>query len=110
MPPGAHAKLLQERLHSVAVPRYTDLYDGLLLFNPRTMFAVRLSYATMVYLTPLLKHHQPMDEFLAVRAIQGCLADHTQPSVDHARGAQVCDATRPRNAVLVQVADTGRRG
>jgi hypothetical protein len=98
LPPQAHARLLQERLHNTSprrrgptagpslgrTVRHTDLYDGLLLFNPRTMFAVRLCYPTMVFLTPLLKHHQPMDEFLAVRTVQACLADHSQPSVDHA--------------------------
>lgn len=84
LPTATRTRLLRERLHSVRTIQYTDLYDGLLVFNPQTMFAIRLCYPTMVYLTPLLKHHQPMNEFLAMRVAQARLVDLTHPTVDHA--------------------------
>lgn len=61
-----------------------DPFDGLLLLNPQTLFALRMSYPTMVYLTPLLRHTQPLREFLALSVIQAYLVDVSQLSLDHA--------------------------
>lgn len=36
----------------------------------------------IIYLTPLLKHQQPLREFLALRVAQAYLSDFTLPTVD----------------------------
>ena len=49
------------------------------------MFAARLCYPTMVFLSPLLRHTHTLQEFLALRLVQANLTDLGQPStVDHA--------------------------
>lgn len=84
MPNGSRLRMLRERLHSLHTLNYTDLYDGLFVANTQTMFAVRLCYPTIIYLTPVLKHQQPLREFLALRIAQASLMDATLSTVDHA--------------------------
>lgn len=91
--PASRTRLSRERWQSL-VPaaggggggggaRHTDLYDGLLLINTQTLFAVRLCYPTMIFLTPLLKRRESMDEFLAMRVVQSHLYDTSPVNVDH---------------------------
>lgn len=47
------------------------------------MFAIHISYPSMVFLTPLLKHRQPFQTFLAQRVVESRLLDLSHPSVDH---------------------------
>ena len=99
MPTSTQGKLMQQRLHNANTLQHTDLnrpppalcggwgldpYDGILLFNTHTMFALHLSYPSMVFLSPLLKHHQPLKNFLAQWILQAQMMDLTQPTVDHA--------------------------
>lgn len=62
-----------------------DLYDGILVINTRTMFALRVSYPSMVFLAPLLKHQMCKEEFLATRVVQASYVDLNHPSHDHIR-------------------------
>ena len=64
--------------------RYTGLYNGILVLNPITMFAVRISPPVVVYLMPLLSHRQSLMEFLIARSIDWLLTDLSRPNVDHA--------------------------
>lgn len=84
IPPHTRTKLLHERLHNTRSLQHTDLYDGLLLVNTQTLFAIRLCYPVMAFLSPLMKHELSLPEFLAVRAVQAHLVDVNSPCVDHA--------------------------
>jgi hypothetical protein len=73
-------------IHTLVNPltmRYTGLYNGLLVLNPVTMFAIRITPPTIVYLMPLLNHKQSLIEFLAARSIEWLLMDISRPSIDH---------------------------
>ena len=64
--------------------RYTGLYNGILVLNPITMFAVRIMPPMVVYLMPLLNHRQSLIQFLATRSIEWLLTDLSRPNIDHA--------------------------
>lgn len=61
---------------------YRGLYDGVLLVNPHTLFALRLCTPDIVYLTPLLQRRRELPEFLAHRSVEARLADCGRHSVD----------------------------
>lgn len=82
LPSGSRMRLGMECLENAHIMQYTDLFDGLLLLNTRTMFALRLCYPNLVFLTPLLKHRMPLCEFLAVRIVQAQLLEMSQATVD----------------------------
>ena len=84
LPPASAKRLLHEQFHNLGALQYTDLFDGLLLVNRRTMFAVRLMYPALLYLTPLLRHQQPLNEFLVHRTLQARLLPTADPTRDHA--------------------------
>ena len=48
---------------------YASQYDGILLVNPVTMFAIRLSTPDVVFLSPLLQGKQDIMDFLILRII-----------------------------------------
>ena len=89
LPHNTLAKFACEALHSPSGLQYTDLYDGVLLLNTRTMFAVRLSYPRMVFLAPLLRHRLNLQEFLALRILEARLVDCNHPHLDTATLAWV---------------------
>lgn len=82
--PTSAKRFIHEEWHNLRTLQYTDLFDGLLLVNRRTMFAVRLMYPALVYLTPLLRHQQPLSEFLVHRCLQARLLPSADPTIDHA--------------------------
>ena len=43
LPTSTKGKLLQQRLHNANTLQHTDLYDGILLINTQTMFAIHLA-------------------------------------------------------------------
>ena len=49
--------------------RYRGLFDGVLLVNPATFFAVRLGCAEAVFLAPLLRLHMTLVEFLSLAEV-----------------------------------------
>lgn len=51
-------------LHDPTTLCYTGMYDGILMVNPITMFAVTFSTPDIVYLTPMLKRQRTLVEFL----------------------------------------------
>jgi hypothetical protein len=61
---------------------YTNAYDGILLVNPATMFAVRLSYPDVVFLTPLLKERMTVTEFLTTRFIESTVMEVSRTQMD----------------------------
>ena len=61
---------------------YAGLYDGILMLNPVTMFAVRLCTPEIVYLSPLLKRRLSVPEFLALQVVQAQLTDASRVHVD----------------------------
>lgn len=94
-----------EREHSVAaaIPNgscishgfYRGLFDGVLLVNPMTMFAVRLSGLATVFLTPLLRGHLTLPEFLMQTALSSLYVDADRQHTDQVS----CDywtITQPR--------------
>lgn len=80
IPAATLVRMERERLENVNLLQYADLYDGLLVLNRRTMFAMRLCYPSIAFLTPLLKHQEPVHEFIAMRIAQAYLAPTTDPS------------------------------
>ena len=69
IPVGVEAMdlLLGIPLHKEDSLTYTERYDGWLLLNRQTLFAVRLCSPVIVYLSPLLRHQQSLTKFLAIR-------------------------------------------
>lgn len=61
---------------------YTGLYDGLLVVNPATLFAVRFCAPQVAYLTPLLHQRVSLTQFLALRTVESRLMDVSRPTVD----------------------------
>lgn len=55
--------------------QYTDLYNGVLLFNRRTMFAVRLCKAPCIFLQPVLDREMDVPELIVLRKIQSLFHD-----------------------------------
>lgn len=55
--------------------RYTDLYNGLLLMNRRTLFAARLCTAQCLFLQPVLDRELDVPEFIVLRKIQSMFHD-----------------------------------
>ena len=67
-----------------APPEYRGLFDGVLLVNPATLFAVRLSSPEAVFLTPLLRHRMPLAEFLAYTVVSSVHPDRFGDHASHA--------------------------
>jgi hypothetical protein len=83
LPMGSMDMPVVDYLCNVYSLRYTGMYDGILIMNPVTMFAVRISPPIVLYLTPVMKHKQDFMEFLATRAVESQLTDLSRPIVDH---------------------------
>jgi hypothetical protein len=58
--------------------RYRGLFDGVLLLNPATLFAVRLCGAAAFLLAPLLRGRQTVPEFLLQTALTSV---HVEPDL-----------------------------
>ena len=61
---------------------YNAPYDGILLVNPVTMFAIRLSYPDVVFLTPLLRERLSVTEVLVTRVIESTLMEVSRIHMD----------------------------
>lgn len=60
-------------------PRYRGLFDGVLLVNPATLFAVRIGCPEAVFLAPLLRNRVSLAEFLAQAAVSAAHPEGSAP-------------------------------
>ena len=73
-----------DHLHNAITLSYLDLYDGVLVVNPITLFAVRLCAAELVYLTPVLRQRLSLPLFLALHSVRSGLSDASRVHMDRA--------------------------
>lgn len=72
------------KLYDPRTLRYTTPYNGVMLCNPHTLFAVRVCPPEVVFLRPLLDRTLCLTEFLAWRVVESMLVDVSRPVVDTA--------------------------
>lgn len=109
IPAKTLVRMERERLENINLLQYSDLYDGLLVLNRSTMFALRLCYPSITFLTPLLKHQEPLHEFIALRIAQSYLIDPVQLGMDllshdwyHSVAEWVGTLFNPKHAEFIQ--------
>ena len=71
-----------EALCDHATLTFTSMFDGVLIVNPSTLFAIRLCEPEILFLYPLLQRRQSVPEFLAVQMVQTNLTDTSRLHVD----------------------------
>lgn len=76
------ASILEEPIYDLRTLSWCQPYDGVLVMNPTTLFAVRLCDPEVVYIAPVLHPKQDVREFLALRVVQSQLVDAPRTSMD----------------------------
>lgn len=112
--------LLTGTLFDLMALAWTQPYDGVLVMNPVTLFAVRLCEPDVVYLAPVLNPAQDVREFLALRVVQAQLVDASRPApcgpffLRHGAAfgptwiaCRTCGGRRPGRIFLPPAADAG---
>jgi hypothetical protein len=71
-----------ERVYDPETFEYTSPYDGVLLVNPVTMFAIRLSAPDVVFLTPVLRGRMNITDFIANRVVEANVMEVSRTHMD----------------------------
>ena len=83
LPPAPnHALLNGMARHCLETMTYAVAYDGIVVLNRSTLFAVKLCHPESVFLSPLLRRKMSLDHFLSLRIVQSNLMDVSRIHVD----------------------------
>jgi hypothetical protein len=98
----------EEEPFDAATMRYRGLFDGVILVNPMTLFAVRLCSAAAFFLAPLLRDRQTVPEFLLQTALTSVHVEPDRPPSADPASLEYWTVTQPALAARFFAADHDR--